>query len=66
MTYTEVDWRAPCALIVGAESIGLSSEEIAATGKAVRIPMRGSLESLNVAVASGILLYEAARQQGGN
>jgi len=65
-TYTEVDWSAPCALIVGAESIGLSSEEIAASGNAVCIPMHGSVESLNVAVATGIMLFEAARQQGVN
>ena len=62
--FTEVDWRGPCALIVGPESSGLSPDEIAATGEAVRIPMKGSVESLNVAVAAGILLYEANRQRG--
>jgi TrmH family RNA methyltransferase len=62
--FTEVDWRGPRALIVGPESSGLSSEEIAAADEAVRIPMKGSVESLNVAVAAGILLYEANRQRG--
>lgn len=62
-TYTEVDWRRPTALILGAESKGLSEEEIAATQEATRIPMKGSTESLNVAVAAGILLYEAFRQR---
>jgi TrmH family RNA methyltransferase len=62
--FTEVDWRGPRALIVGPESSGLSSDEIAAADEAVRIPMRGSVESLNVAVATGILLYEASRQRG--
>jgi TrmH family RNA methyltransferase len=63
-TYDEIDWRRPTALILGAESAGLSTEEIAAANEAIRIPMKGSTESLNVAVAAGILLYEAHRQRG--
>jgi TrmH family RNA methyltransferase len=62
-SYRDVDWRGPSALIVGTESTGLLSGEIAAANESVRIPMEGSVESLNVAVASGILLYEAARQR---
>ncbi len=62
-TYTEVDWRGPSALILGPESTGLSPDEIAVADEAVRIPMQGSVESLNVAVATGILLYEAAKQR---
>lgn len=61
--YTEVDWRGPAALIVGPESTGFSTEEIASADEAVRIPMQGSVESLNVAVATGIILYEAQRQR---
>jgi TrmH family RNA methyltransferase len=61
--YDEIDWRQPTALILGAESAGLSTEEIAAANEAIKIPMKGSTESLNVAVASGILLYEAYRQR---
>jgi len=62
-SYTEVDWSGPCALIVGPESTGLSPAEIAAADEAVRIPMQGAVESLNVAVATGIILYEANRQR---
>lgn len=62
-SYNEIDWRQSSALILGAESAGLSSEEIEAANEAVRIPMKGSTESLNVAVAAGILLYEANRQR---
>ena len=62
-SYIEVDWSGPCALIVGPESTGLSPAEIAAADEAVRIPMQGSVESLNVAVATGIILYEANRQR---
>jgi TrmH family RNA methyltransferase len=61
--YTEVDWRKSIALIVGPESAGLSPAEIAAAGSSVRIPMQGQTESLNVAMAAGIILYEAARQR---
>jgi TrmH family RNA methyltransferase len=62
--FTEVDWRGATALVVGPESSGLSTDEIAAACEAVRIPMQGSVESLNVAVATGVLLYEASRQRG--
>ena len=62
-TFTEIDWVGPSALIVGPESTGLSSNEIASADEAVRIPMEGSVESLNVAVAAAIVLYEAHRQR---
>jgi len=61
--YTTIDWRKPSALIVGRESTGLTAEEIAAADEVVRIPMQGVTESLNVAVAAGIILFEAARQR---
>jgi tRNA G18 (ribose-2'-O)-methylase SpoU len=48
---------------MGAESAGLSEKDLAATDESVAIPMQGSTESLNVAVAAGILLYEAHRQR---
>jgi RNA methyltransferase, TrmH family len=63
-SYTDVDWRQPAALILGSESAGLGPEEIAMANDAIKIPMKGSTESLNVAVAAGILLYEAHRQRG--
>ena len=63
-SHTEFDWCGPCALILGPESSGLSAEELAAADQAVRVPMRGAVESLNVAVATGVILYEAARQRG--
>jgi TrmH family RNA methyltransferase len=62
--YTEINWSGACALIVGPESTGLLPEEIAAADEAVRIPMAGSVESLNVAVATGVILFEAQRQRG--
>ncbi len=61
--YTTIDWPRGSALIMGPESDGLSSEEMSAADTTVRIPMKEPAESLNVAVAAGILLYEAARQR---
>jgi TrmH family RNA methyltransferase len=61
--YTAIDWAGPRALIVGPESTGLTSEEVSATGASVRVPMQGRVESLNVAVATAIVLYEATRQR---
>lgn len=62
--HTEVDWTRPSAVVVGPEAGGLSDEEARAAGEGVRIPMREPVESLNVAVALAVVLYEAARQRG--
>lgn len=61
--YIDIDWTRPMALIVGPESTGLTSDEVAAADEAVKIKMYGDVESLNVGVAAGIMLYEAARQR---
>ncbi|HBB90121.1 MAG TPA: hypothetical protein DC047_21170 [Blastocatellia bacterium] len=61
--YTELDWTSPRALILGPETSGLTRAEIEAADGATRIPMRAPVESLNVSVAAGVLLYEAARQR---
>jgi TrmH family RNA methyltransferase len=62
--FRQFDWTVPCALILGPETAGLSEAEVAAADDAVKIPMREPVESLNVSVATGVLLYEAARQRG--
>ena len=61
--YTELDWTRPSALILGPESTGLTPEEQELADRRVSIPMKGMAESLNVAVAAGIMLFEAARQR---
>ncbi len=61
--HTDIDWKIPRALILGPESSGLSSEEVAAVAEGVRVGMHGRVESLNVGAAAAILLYEAARQR---
>ncbi len=58
----QVDLRGPLALIVGEEGGGLSSKLRERCRAVVSIPLSGALESLNVSVATGILLYEKRRQ----
>jgi TrmH family RNA methyltransferase len=58
------DFAAPgTAVVVGGERYGVGAEWIAAADETVSIPMAGSADSLNVAVAAGIVLFEAARQR---
>jgi TrmH family RNA methyltransferase len=58
-----VDWRGSVALIVGGEGPGLSDEIVARCDVRTTIPMADGVESLNVAVAAGILAYAARRQR---
>jgi TrmH family RNA methyltransferase len=62
--HTELDWTDARAVVVGPEAGGLSAEEASAADETVRIPMREPVESLNVAAALAVVLYEAARQRG--
>jgi 23S rRNA (guanosine2251-2'-O)-methyltransferase len=57
------DLRGPAVLIMGSEEKGISRELVSLADKTVRIPMKGSIESLNVSVAAGILIYEIFRQR---
>jgi tRNA (guanosine-2'-O-)-methyltransferase len=59
----EVDWTQPSALVLGNENRGLSPEALAQVDAAVCIPMFGMVQSVNVTVAAGMLLYEARRQR---
>ncbi|MEC7454335.1 MAG: TrmH family RNA methyltransferase, partial [Bacteroidota bacterium] len=58
-----IDFTKPSAVIVGAESIGLSKFWLNASKSNIKIPMLGPLDSMNVSVAAGILLFEATRQR---
>lgn len=60
-TLWEVDWDRPMAVVLGSEGEGLASKVAEACDELVSIPMRGPAESLNVSVAAGLLLFEAAR-----
>jgi 23S rRNA (guanosine2251-2'-O)-methyltransferase len=61
--YTEWDWTVPSALFLGSEGTGLHRLVRERCDALVRIPVRGRIESLNVSVAAGIILYEALRQR---
>jgi 23S rRNA (guanosine2251-2'-O)-methyltransferase len=61
--YTGCDLTVPLALIVGSEESGITTELLALADERVRIPVHGEIESLNVSVAAGILLYEVLRQR---
>lgn len=54
-------YKAPTLLVMGSEGKGLSEEASAACSTLVRIPMKGGAESLNVAIATGLMLFEAQR-----
>ncbi len=58
-----LDLAAACAVVVGNEARGLRPEIIDGPGRKLSIPMPGETESLNVALASGVILYEAVRQR---
>src|SRR5205814_7602081 len=62
--YSEVDLRGGVAIVVGNEAGGLSREWSDSDVAAVRLPMLGNADSLNVSAAAAILLYEARRQRG--
>jgi 23S rRNA (guanosine2251-2'-O)-methyltransferase len=61
--YTEWDWTVPSALFLGGEASGLHRLVRERCDQLVRIPLLGRLESLNVSVAAGVILYEALRQR---
>jgi 23S rRNA (guanosine2251-2'-O)-methyltransferase len=59
----DFDLTAPCALIIGNEGIGVRDEVLQACDAQIRIPQAGHVESLNAAVAAGVLCYEVQRQR---
>jgi TrmH family RNA methyltransferase len=64
--YTLMDYTKPSAIIVGTEAIGLSELWLENATQNIIIPMQGEIDSMNVSVAAGILIFEAKRQRGFN
>lgn len=61
--YTTIDFTSASALVVGTESSGLTEQWREASRQNIIIPMQGKVDSMNVSVASGVLLFEAVRQR---
>lgn len=61
--YTKANYKEPVCIIMGAEDTGVPYEHLALCDEWVKIPLYGTIESLNVSVATGILLYEAVKQR---
>ena len=62
-SYYDVDFTIPTALVVGSEDKGISGKLLEKLDISVSIPLAGDIESLNVSVATGVLLYEVVRQR---
>lgn len=62
-TYWEVDWQLPSLILLGNEGAGLSTNLVRLSDIQVRIPQDTAVESLNVAIAAALMLYEAQRQK---
>ncbi len=61
--YTSFDLTGPVAIIMGAEETGISTENLRLCDCLASIPMRGKVNSLNVSVAAGVMIYEVIRQR---
>lgn len=62
--YTQADYTVPVAIVMGSEDLGISDSVIRACDELAAIPIVGKIESLNVSVAAGVMIYEALRQRG--
>lgn len=63
LTYWDLDLRSPTLILLGNEGAGLSPQLIRLADQQVTIPLRQGVESLNVAIAAALILYEAQRQR---
>jgi 23S rRNA (guanosine2251-2'-O)-methyltransferase len=61
--YTSVDYNYPLVVVMGAEDLGVSAQLLKIADYLIGIPLKGTIESLNVSVATGIILFEAVRQK---
>ena len=57
------DYTLPTAIVMGSEDEGISNELLRVANYLAKIPMSGKIESLNVSVSAGVILYEAVRQR---
>jgi len=62
-SFTDIDFTEPCAIIIGSEEKGIYPALLKICDAKIKIPMAGGFESLNVSVATGIILYESLKQR---
>ena len=60
--YTETKWDLPFVLVMGNEQKGLSDKILSSCDQIIKMPMLGSSDSLNLAVSTGVTLYESIRK----
>ncbi|NLD22877.1 MAG: 23S rRNA (guanosine(2251)-2'-O)-methyltransferase RlmB [Bacteroidales bacterium] len=61
--YTNSDMSPPVAVIMGSEDVGISNELIRISDELIKLPQFGKIQSLNVSVAAGVIIYEVLRQR---
>lgn len=61
--YTDAEYKGPIAFVMGAEDTGVSNDNLRIVDNLVKIPQYGTIGSLNVSVAAGVLIYEVIRQR---
>lgn len=61
--YTDMDFTQSTAIVIGTEDVGLSQEWRKSSKQNISIPMQGKIDSMNLSVAAGILIFEAKRQR---
>ena len=62
--YTRANYTDPVAIVMGSEDVGISDSVLRQCDELAAIPIVGEIESLNVSVAAGVMIYEALRQRG--
>lgn len=62
-TYSEVAYTSPIALLMGSEEDGIAPEHLRLCNEQVQIPVLGKIQSLNVSVAAGVMMYEVVNQR---
>lgn len=63
VAYQTINFKEPSAIIVGTEATGLTDDWLKNTTKNIIIPMRGTIDSMNVSVSAAVILFEAVRQR---
>jgi TrmH family RNA methyltransferase len=62
--YQNIDYKVPCAIVMGTEATGLSDIWVKGASKNIIIPMQGKIDSMNVSTAAAVVVFEARRQRG--